>query len=106
MIVLTSQAEQKLRELMREDKEAVCLRIYVRGGGCHGYQYGMAFESKVEEDDTVIEKSDLKIILDSQSAPLLNGTEVDYVDSVQGSGLAMKNPQAKNTCGCGSSSTA
>lgn len=82
------------------------MRIYARGGGCHEYQYGMAVESKVEEDDTVIERGDRKIILDSQRAPLRNGTEVDYVDSVQGSGLAMKNPQAKNTCGCGSSFTA
>jgi Fe-S cluster assembly iron-binding protein IscA len=51
------------------------LRIYARGGGCHEYQYGMAVESKVEEDDTVIEKGDLKIILDSQSAPLRNGSD-------------------------------
>lgn len=65
--MLTSQAEQKLRELMQEDKEAVGLRTYVHGRGCHGYQYGMAFESQIGEDDTVIEKGNLKIILDSQS---------------------------------------
>lgn len=106
MITLTSQAEQKLRELMQEEKEALGLRIYVRGGGCHGYQYGMAFEYKMSEDDTVIEKGDVRIILDSQSAPLLNGTEVDYMDSVQGSGFALNNPQAKTTCGCGSSFSA
>ena len=75
-------------------------------GGCHGYQYGMAFESKMSDDDTVIEKGDVKVIMDSQSAPLLNGCEVDYVDSVQGSGFAIKNPQAKTTCGCGSSFSA
>ena len=63
----------------------------------------MAFEPKIAEDDTVIEKGDLKIILDSQSAPLLQGTEVEYLDSVQGSGFSLKNPQAKTTCGCGSS---
>ena len=51
----------------------------------------------------VIEKGDVKVIVDSQSAPLLNGAEVDYVDSLQGSGFAIKNPQAKSTCGCGSS---
>lgn len=66
----------------------------------------MAFESKIGKDGTVIKKGDLKIILDSQSAPLLNGTEVDYADSVQGSGFTMKNSQAKNTCGCGGSFTA
>jgi len=97
-------AEQKIKELMAEEKDVVGLRVYVRGGGCHGYQYGMAFESKMAEDDTIIEKGNVKLIMDSQSAPLLQGAEVDYVDSVQGSGFSIKNPQAKTTCGCGSSS--
>ncbi|MFM8552778.1 MAG: iron-sulfur cluster insertion protein ErpA [Nitrospiraceae bacterium] len=106
MITITQTAEAKIRELMTEEKDVVGLRIYVKGGGCHGYQYGMAFESKMADDDTVIEKGDVKVIMDSQSAPLLQGTEVDYVDSVQGSGFAIKNPQAKTTCGCGSSFSA
>jgi len=106
MITITATAEAKIRELMTEEKDVVGLRIYVKGGGCHGYQYGMAFESKMADDDTVIEKGDVKVIMDSQSAPLLQGTEVDYVDSVQGSGFAIKNPQAKTTCGCGSSFSA
>jgi iron-sulfur cluster insertion protein len=66
----------------------------------------MAFESKMADDDTVVEKGDVKVIMDSQSAPLLQGAEVDYVDSLQGSGFSIKNPQAKTTCGCGSSFTA
>ena len=66
----------------------------------------MALESQIGEDGTVIKKGGLKIILDSQSAPLLNGTEVDYADSVQGSGFPMKNSQAKNTCSYGGSFTA
>lgn len=103
MITITPAAEQKIKELITEEKDAVGLRIYVKGGGCHGYQYGMAFESKVEDDDTVIEKGGFQVIMDSQSAPLLQGAEVDYVDSLQGSGFAIKNPQAKTTCGCGSS---
>lgn len=106
MITITLEAEQKIHELMQEEKEAVGLRIYVHGGGCHGYQYGMAFESKIAEDDTVVEIGDLKILLDSQSAPLLQGTEVEYLDSVQGSGFALQSPQAKTTCGCGSSFSA
>jgi len=106
MVTITVGAEQKIRELMKEEQDAVGLRVYVRGGGCHGYQYGMSFESKIGEDDSVIEKGDIKVILDSQSAPLLSGAEVDYVDSLQGSGFAIKNPQAKTTCGCGSSFTA
>jgi iron-sulfur cluster insertion protein len=106
MVTITSTAEQKIKELIVEEKDAVGLRIYVKGGGCHGYQYGMAFESKVADDDTVIEKGGVQVIMDSQSAPLLQGAEVDYVDSLQGSGFAIKNPQAKTTCGCGSSFSA
>lgn len=106
MVTISAVAEQKIRELMAEEKDVVGLRVYVRGGGCHGYQYGMAFESKTAEDDTIIEKGDVKVIMDSQSAPLLQGAEVDYVDSVQGSGFSIKNPVAKTTCGCGSSFSA
>ena len=106
MVTITQLAEQKIKELMAEEKDVGGLRVYVRGGGCHGYQYGMAFESKMADDDTVIEKGDVKVIMDSQSAPLLQGAEVDYVDSLQGSGFSIKNPQAKTTCGCGSSFSA
>jgi iron-sulfur cluster insertion protein len=106
MITITLAAQQKIQELVQEEPDTLGLRVYVKGGGCHGYQYGMAFESKIAEDDTIIEKDTVKVIMDSQSAPLLNGCEVDYVDSVQGSGFAIKNPQAKTTCGCGSSFSA
>jgi iron-sulfur cluster insertion protein len=99
-------AEGKIRELMQEEQDTIGLRVFVKGGGCHGYQYGMSFESKMSEDDTVVEKGDVKIIMDSQSAPMLAGAEVDYVDTLQGSGFAIKNPQAKTTCGCGSSFSA
>jgi len=106
MVTISPGAEQKIRELIKDEQDAVGLRVYVRGGGCHGYQYGMAFETKMGEDDSIIEKGDIKVIMDSQSAPLLSGAEVDYVDSLQGSGFAIKNPQAKTTCGCGSSFSA
>ena len=103
MVTISPKAAEKIRELMQEETDTVGLRVYVRGGGCHGYQYGMSFESKLSDDDTGIEKGDVSVIMDSQSAPLLSGAEVDYVDSLQGSGFAIKNPQAKTTCGCGSS---
>ncbi len=106
MLTITAIAEQKIKELMVEEKDLIGLRVYVKGGGCHGYQYGMAFESKMGDDDTVFEKNEVKVIMDSQSAPLLQGAEVDYVDSLQGSGFAIKNPQAKTTCGCGGSFSA
>jgi iron-sulfur cluster insertion protein len=73
MITVTPAAEEKIRELMQEEQDTIGLRVFVKGGGCHGYQYGMAFESKMGEDDTVVEKGDVKIIMDSQSAPMLTG---------------------------------
>jgi iron-sulfur cluster insertion protein len=103
MVTITSIAEEKIKELIKEEEDAVGLRIYVKGGGCSGYQYGMSFEDKTSDDDTIVEKGDVKVIVDSQSAPMLSGAEVDYVDSLQGSGFSIKNPQAKSTCGCGSS---
>ena len=99
MVTITPIAEEKIKELIHDEEEDIVgLRIYVKGGGCSG-----SFESKMDDDDTVIEKGDVKVIVDSQSAPMLSGAEVDYVDSLQGSGFAIKNPQAKSTCGCGSS---
>ena len=67
---------------------------------------GCRWKSSMQEDDTVVEQGAVKVIMDSQSAPLLVGTEVDYVDHTQGSGFVMKNPTAKTTCGCGSSFSA
>ena len=106
MITISSTAEEKIRELIQEEKDTVGLRVFVKGGGCHGYQYGMAFESATSDDDTVIEQGNVKVIMDSQSAPLLAGCEVDFHDTVQGSGFEIKNPQAKTTWGCGSSFSA
>src|SRR4026208_2512504 len=103
MLTITPVAEQKIKELMVEEKDIVGLRVYVKGGGCHGYQYGMAFGAKRADGDPVVEKGIVKVIMDSQSASLLQGAEVDYVDSLQGSGFSIKNPQAKTTRGWGSS---
>lgn len=107
VITLTAIAIEKLKELMAKETDPYeGLRIYVKGGGCSGYQYGMAFDSKISDDDTVIEKDGIKIIIDSQSAPLLEGAVVDYSDSLQGSGFSIKNPNARSTCGCGNSFSA
>ncbi len=106
MIAVTKKAEEKIRELVQETGDTIGVRVYVKGGGCHGYQYGMSLESSIQEDDTVVDQGDVKLIMDSQSSPLLVGTEVDFVDHAQGSGFVMKNPTAKTTCGCGSSFSA
>ena len=98
-------AAKKIKELMGEEGQsgAAGLRVYVKGGGCSGYQYGMLLEEKVGEDDTVIQRDGIAVIVDPQSMPLISGSEVDYSDSLQGAGFKIKNPQAKTTCGCGSS---
>lgn len=103
MITITENAAKKIQEFLQDDKEAKGLRIFIKGGGCSGYSYSMALEPTISEDDTVIEKDNIKVIVDPQSMPLISGSEVDYVDSLQGSGFAIKNPGATKTCGCGSS---
>lgn len=105
MVTITKVAVNKIIELLKEDPTAgyVGLRVYVKGGGCSGYSYGMALEVKSGEDDTTIDKDGITIIIDPQSVPMLMGSEIDYNDGLNGSGFEVKNPQAKTTCGCGSS---
>jgi iron-sulfur cluster insertion protein len=104
MLVITEKAGAKIKNLLAEENKAdYGLRVYVAGGGCQGFQYGMTFEERANPDDTVVEAHGVKVFVDAQSAPMLQGAEVDYVDSLQGSGFAIKNPQAKASCGCGNS---
>ncbi|HET8760270.1 MAG TPA: iron-sulfur cluster insertion protein ErpA [Nitrospiria bacterium] len=104
MVVITEKAGAKIKDLLAgEEKPSQGLRIYVSGGGCQGFQYGMAFEEQANADDTVIEAHGVRVFVDAQSAPLLSGAEVDYIDSLEGSGFSIKNPQAKSSCGCGQS---
>src|SRR5207253_6289482 len=69
MITVSEMAQKKIGELLQEEKDAIGLRVYVKGGGCHGYQYGMSFETKTADDDTIVEAGGVKVIMDSQSAP-------------------------------------
>jgi len=103
MITVTEAAAGKIKALITEDPDAKGLRIFVKGGGCSGYSYGMALEPTISEDDTVIEKDGVQVIIDPQTAPMIVGAEVDYTDTLQGSGFAIRNPGAVKTCGCGSS---
>jgi iron-sulfur cluster insertion protein len=104
MITLTETAGAKVKSLLEsENKQNYGLRVYVSGGGCHGFQYGMSFEEKANEDDQVLEYHGVKLFLDPQSSMLLNEAVVDYVEGLEGAGFAIKNPQAKSTCGCGHS---
>ena len=103
MLIITELAAQKIKSLIADDSQAQGLRVYVKGGGCSGYSYGMLLEVKIEEEDTVFFQNEVKVIVDPQSMPLLIGSTFDYSDSLQGAGFQIKNPAAKTTCGCGSS---
>ena len=104
MITLTEKAGVKLKEILEaEKKDGYGLRINVQGGGCSGFQYGMTFEEAALDGDQVVETNGVKVFIDSQSATLLSGIQVDYVDSVDGAGFAILNPNAKSSCGCGKS---
>ena len=108
MITLTEQAGKKVKTLLEAEQKPTTggLRIYVSGGGCHGFQYGMSLEEQAREEDTVIESGGVKVFVDPHSLPVLQGLEIDYIDSLQGAGFAIKNPNAKSSCGCGSSFSA
>ena len=107
MINVTDAANTKIKELLvSEGKADHGIRLSVAGGGCHGYQYGMQFEEASTEMDQVIEMDGVKFFIDPMSIPMLTGAQVDYVETVQGAGFAINNPNAESTCGCGSSFSA
>ncbi len=103
-ITITDKAVEKAQALLVERSlPEGALRVFVVGGGCSGYQYGMALASEAEEGDTVIELSGVRVLVDPDSAPLLQGAEIDYVDDVMKSGFTIFNPNAVKSCACGTS---
>ena len=103
-IHLTERAQQKVRRMIEADgKAGRNLRIYVEGGGCSGMKYGLTFDEKVREDDEQIQYDGFKVLVDRVSCSFLEGTRVDYKDSLMDGGFQIQNPQAKTTCGCGQS---
>ncbi|MFQ5878652.1 MAG: HesB/IscA family protein [Dehalococcoidia bacterium] len=104
MITITDTAAEKARKILEEKGIAGgALRVFVVGGGCSGYQYGMALAKEPEEDDLLIEANGLTLLVDSDSAPHLEGVEIDYVEDVMKSGFTIFNPNAVKSCACGSS---
>lgn len=104
MLQVTERAADKVRELMaRESKEGYGLRVAVQGGGCSGFQYGLSYEKERGENDEVLEFHGLAVYVDAMSRLYLDGVQIDYVDSLQGSGFKIENPRATGKCGCGSS---
>ncbi len=103
-IIFTDAAAAKVKSLIEEESnDALKLRAYITGGGCSGFQYGFTFDEAVAEDDIQIEKNGVMLLVDAMSFQYLVGAEIDYVEDVQGSQFVIRNPNAKTTCGCGSS---
>lgn len=101
---VTPAAADAVQELLaKRDLDGYALRVFVSGGGCSGFQYGMALEDNIRETDIISEQHGVKIVVDEISINYLNGATVDYVDEVMGSGFKIENPNAMSTCGCGSS---
>ena len=103
-VLFTENAANKVREMIAEEGNPnLKLRIFVSGGGCSGFQYGFAFDETSAEDDTVVEKCGVALLVDPMSFQYLMGAEVDYQDGLEGARFVIKNPNATATCGCGSS---
>ena len=106
LINVTSAAAFKISELLvEEEKPGAGLRVFVQGGGCSGFQYGLMIEegSGDAESDRIFESNGVKLFIDPISLRYLTNAEVDFVDNLTGGGFTIKNPNAKSTCGCGSS---
>ena len=104
---LTPSAVKEVKRLIQtENKGDVALRVGVKGGGCSGLTYTMAFQTEIGPHDQVFEVDDLRVVVDAKSALYLQGTTLDFVDSLQESGFKFINPNAKESCGCGTSFSA
>ncbi len=104
VITLTPAAVTAVRDLLnKRNLEGYALRVFISGGGCSGFQYGMALEGNIRENDTATEFDGVKVVVDEVSVNYLRGATVDYVESVMGNGFKIDNPNAVSTCGCGSS---
>jgi iron-sulfur cluster assembly accessory protein len=104
VVSLTDAAALKLRELTKEETNPdVGLRVYVYSGGCSGFRYGMMLEDAPTTEDKILDANGIKVYVDGNSISLLQGSQIDYVDTLMGAGFTVNNPNAVAACGCGSS---
>src|SRR3990172_6355806 len=106
LINLTEPAAQAVKDLLGKRSlldQGYALRVFIQGGGCSGFQYGMALDNRILSNDRVIEHFGVKVLLDEMSENYLKGATIDYVDELMGSGFKITNPNAVSTCGCGNS---
>lgn len=104
-ITLTETAAQKLGVILDQKgvKDTHALRVFVKGGGCGGMQYGMTFDDNVQESDEVYTQHGMRVVVDPTSMFYINGASIDYIDNLMGGGFHIENPNAVSSCGCGSS---
>jgi iron-sulfur cluster insertion protein len=103
-LVFTDSAAAKVKELVDEEgNPELKLRVFVQGGGCSGFQYGFTFDEAQAEDDLAIEREGVTLLCDPLSLQYLTGAQIDYAENLSGSQFVISNPNAKTTCGCGSS---
>jgi iron-sulfur cluster insertion protein len=114
-MIFTESAASKVWELIQEEENYnLKLRVYVTGGGCSGFQYGFTFDETINDDDTVVSRTidadqksqEILLLVDAMSFQYLVGSEIDYKEDVEGAQFIIRNPNAKTTCGCGSSFSA
>ncbi|KAB2965276.1 MAG: iron-sulfur cluster insertion protein ErpA [Zoogloea sp.] len=106
-LVFTDSAASKVKDLIIEEGNPdLKLRVFVTGGGCSGFQYGFTFDEIRNDDDTVMEKDGVMLLIDPMSYQYLVGAEIDYSEGLEGSQFVIRNPNATSTCGCGSSFSA
>jgi len=104
VVTLTPVASAKVRELLEDEgNPELALRVYVAGGGCSGLQYGMALDDSMLEGDTLVQYDDIRVLIDAESIGFLEGSEIDYMDSLMGAGFQVNNPNAASSCSCGHS---
>lgn len=100
----TDSAANKVKALIDEEGNPdLKLRVFVTGGGCSGFQYGFTFDEAQNEDDTVMQKNGVTLLIDAMSMQYMMGAEIDYTEGLEGAQFVIKNPNAVSTCGCGSS---
>lgn len=103
-VVFTKAAAAKVQSLIDEEgNPSLKLRVYITGGGCSGFQYGFTFDDNQKEDDEAVVTDNVALLIDPMSLMYLHGAEIDYVEDLSGSQFVIRNPNAKTTCGCGSS---
>lgn len=104
LMAFTAAAAAKVRTLIEEEQnDNLKLRVFITGGGCAGFSYGFSFDEAAADDDTIVERDGVTMVIDPMSFQYLAGAEVDYKEGLQGSQFVINNPNATTTCGCGSS---